>query len=137
MVFNSNNQGIAKEINACLLLFTLNKKWMVHSYKLLVNRKIYSFCTNQMTKVFMEKNLRNPKGHFYSHPIAYFLSNIFEVHWYQTSCGFNCASLFKWLLLQNCVKLNGMTFFYLKLILLISAGPQKYKHKIGHTYFNF
>ena len=78
MVFNSNNQGIAKEINACLLLFTLNKKWMVHSYKLLVNRKIYSFCTNQMTKVFMEKNLRNPKGHFHSLPIP-FLSNIFAV----------------------------------------------------------
>ena len=30
-----------------------------------------------------------------------------------------------------------MTFFSLKLFPLIAAGPQKYKHKIGHNYFIF
>ena len=53
------------------------------------------------------------------------------------SCGVNQSSLFKWLLLQNCVKINGTTFFSLKLFPLIASGPQKYKHKIGHKYFTF
>ena len=30
-------------------------------------------------------------------------------------------------------KSKGTTFFSLKLFLVISAGPQKYKHKIGHN----
>ena len=38
------------------------------------------------------------------------------------SCG---SSLFKWLLLQNCLKINGMTLFSSKSLPLISAGPQK------------
>ena len=40
-------------------------------------------------------------------------------------CGVNESSLFKWLLIQNCVKINGMTFFSLKLFPLIALGPQK------------
>ena len=53
------------------------------------------------------------------------------------SCGVNQSSRIKWLLLQNCMKINRMTFFSLKLFPIISAGPQKYKHKIGHNYFTF
>ena len=44
---------------------------------------------------------------------------------YQTSCGVNGSSLFKWLLIQNCMRINGMTFFSLKLFPLIASGPQK------------
>ena len=98
MVFNSNNQGIAKEINARLLLFTLNKKWMVHSYKLLVNRKIYSFSPSfykRNDKSIHGKKSEKSQGTFsfssnsvfikyfcstnQTHPIA-FSSNIFAVH---------------------------------------------------------
>ena len=45
------------------------------------------------------------------------------------SCGVNGSSLFKWLLLQNCVKINRTTFFPLKLFPVISGGPQKYKYE--------
>ena len=45
----------------------------------------------------------------------------------------NWSSLLKWLLLQNCLKINETPFFSLKLFPVISAGPQKYKHKIGHN----
>ena len=41
------------------------------------------------------------------------------------SRGVNRSSLFKWLLIQNCVKINGTTFFSLKLFPLIASGPQK------------
>ena len=41
------------------------------------------------------------------------------------SCGVNQSSLFKWLLLQNFVKINETTFFSLKLFPVIAAGPQK------------
>ena len=41
------------------------------------------------------------------------------------SCGVNRSSLFKWLLLQNCLKINLMTLFSSQLFPLISAGPQK------------
>ena len=41
------------------------------------------------------------------------------------SCGVNRSSLFKWLLLKNCLKINGMTLFSSKSFSLISAGPQK------------
>ena len=41
------------------------------------------------------------------------------------SCGVNRSSLFKWLLLQNCLKTNRMTLFSSKSFPLISAGPQK------------
>ena len=44
---------------------------------------------------------------------------------YQTSCDVNQSSLFKWLLIQNCVKINGTTFFSLKLFPFIASGPQK------------
>ena len=54
-----------------------------------------------------------------------------------TSCGVNRSSLFKWLLLQNCMKINGTTFFSLKMFPVIPSGPQKYKHKIGCNYFTF
>ena len=40
-------------------------------------------------------------------------------------------------ILQYCMKINGTTFFSLKLFPVIPAGPQKYKHKIGHNYFTF
>ena len=40
------------------------------------------------------------------------------VHKYQTPCGVNQSSLFKWLLLQNCMKINETTFFS-------SEAPQK------------
>ena len=55
----------------------------------------------------------------------------------QTSCGVNQSSLLKRLLLQNCVKIYRTTFFSLKLFLVISAGPLKYKHKIDHKNFTF
>jgi hypothetical protein len=35
------------------------------------------------------------------------------------------------------MKINGTTFFSLKLFPLIASGPQKYKHEIGHKYFIF
>ena len=36
----------------------------------------------------------------------------------------------KLILIQNCVKIKGTTFFSLKSFPLIASGPQKYKHKI-------
>ena len=47
------------------------------------------------------------------------------LHIYQMSCGVNRSSLFKWLLLQNCMKINETTFFSLKLFHVIAVGPQK------------
>ena len=44
---------------------------------------------------------------------------------YQMSCGVNRSSLFKWLLLQNCLKINGTALFSSKSFPLISAGPPK------------
>ena len=41
------------------------------------------------------------------------------------SCGVKQSSLFKWPLLQNCLKINGTTLFSSKSFPLISAGPQK------------
>ena len=41
------------------------------------------------------------------------------------SFGVNQSSMFKWLLPQNCLKINGMTLFSSKAFPLISAGPQK------------
>ena len=35
------------------------------------------------------------------------------------------------------MKIDGTTFFSLKLFHLIASGPQKYKHKIGYKYFTF
>ena len=43
----------------------------------------------------------------------------------------------KWLLIHNCVKINEMNFFSLKLFPLIASGPHKYQHKIGPSYFTF
>ena len=43
------------------------------------------------------------------------------------------GSTYQACLLQNCLKINGTTFFSLKLFPVISSGPQKYKHKIGHN----
>ena len=40
-------------------------------------------------------------------------------------CGVNRSSLLKWRLFQNCLKINGMTFFSSKSFPLNSAGPQK------------
>ena len=47
------------------------------------------------------------------------------IHTYETSCGVNRSSLLKWLLLQNCLNMNGKTLFSSKSFPLISAGPQK------------
>ena len=41
------------------------------------------------------------------------------------SCGVNQSSLLKWLLLQNCLKINETTLSSSKPFPLISAGPQK------------
>ena len=41
------------------------------------------------------------------------------------SCWVNQSSLFKWLLLKNCLEINGTTLFSSKSFPLISAGLQK------------
>ena len=43
------------------------------------------------------------------------------------SCGVNRSSLIKWLILQNCLKINGTILFSSKSYPLISAGLQKPK----------
>ena len=55
-------------------------------------------------------------------------------HGYQMSCGVNRSSLLKWLLLQNCLKINKTPYFSLKLFPVISAGPHKYKYKISQNF---
>ena len=56
----------------------------------------------------------------------------------QTSCRVNQSSLLKWLLLQNCLKINQKTCFVSsKSFLLISAGlqkPQKLTTKVRCLY---
>ena len=50
------------------------------------------------------------KGGSVQHKASFFLLLL-----HSTSCGVDKSSLFKWLLLQNCVKINERTFFSLKL----------------------
>ena len=49
----------------------------------------------------------------------------YAIAMYETSCGVNQSWLHKWLLFQNCLKINGTTLFSSESFPPISAGPQK------------
>ena len=52
---------------------------------------------------------------------------------YYMSYGVNRSSLLKWLLLQNFMNIDGTMLISFFSSPPFSAGPQKYKHKIGHN----